>query len=183
MAPSGDQSEPVNPYEASAVVDPRSHIAEAVVGVWRDGDLMVLHCDARLPPICVRCAHPATNRITQRLVWDVRSFSMQYRVLNLQLPLCARCFFRGTRLSQLFKILALLALGAMIGLELSLDNVPVGLAAPLALGFIAAAAGFLVAAVVFRTRVRLCRFYGDYLWLSGAGPPYLAQLSSWPHGA
>ncbi|HMC10161.1 MAG TPA: hypothetical protein VKH44_02680, partial [Pirellulaceae bacterium] len=63
-------SEPVNPY-ASPQIDggysPRQQLG--FDGLWRHGDVLVMHKQAPLPPICVKSGQPATEWLRRDLQW------------------------------------------------------------------------------------------------------------------
>ena len=183
MASASDQPESVNPYAPSAVTDPRENFLSAGVGVWRHGDQIVMHCDAQLPPICLITGQAAAGWFIKTLHWSPRPFMLWPRVLHLRVPLGPRHYFRVTRLRWVLLGLGIALLGAIICLSPYLDEMPVIPAVVVALGGGVGAVILLVIGIHLGELVHVVRSDGNYLWLSGAGPAFLAKLPHWPHGA
>ncbi len=63
----------LNPYAAPQVANPFAVGAEPKVvgfpGLWRQGNLLVLHKAAPLPDICVKSNLPASRRLKRNLQW------------------------------------------------------------------------------------------------------------------
>jgi hypothetical protein len=171
----------VNPYAPSAVVDPQAELAQAGVGVWRDGKLLVMHRDAVLPDICLKSGQPATRRFKQTLACRDRKPFSRAKTLTLQVPLSDRQFFLAGVGSWLLAC-GVVALYGMLGVTVALaagrlDPPYAGyliVAVLLVLGVVLTTGGFL------REVVHVHRWRGDYLWLSGPGSRFLEQLPDWP---
>jgi hypothetical protein len=169
----------LNPYAPSSVVDPRAEEAAAVVGVWRDGNLIVLHREATLPAICVKTGVPATDWLAQKFSGHDHLFSFQTRRFDVRVPLSARRYWMATRLRSWLLTAGIVILFGIPSLVLNVGDLPeriqvftifagVGLAAPLLIY-----GGFLSEPVHPR------RFRGDHLWLSGADERFLVHLAAW----
>jgi hypothetical protein len=63
--------EDVNPYAAPREVgyDPQLTIGQPFTGLWRQGDMLVIHKCAPLPDICLKSNKPATRRLKRSLSW------------------------------------------------------------------------------------------------------------------
>jgi hypothetical protein len=77
----------VNPYEAPSVLGPSIRAAEMGIGVWRDGDLIVLHNDAELPPFCIVTGVPTPLQAMIEATWCYRSFEFRWKRRQLAVPL------------------------------------------------------------------------------------------------
>jgi hypothetical protein len=168
-----------NPYAPSAVVDPRQELAEAGVGAWRDGDLLVIHRDARLPEICLKTGQPAGRRLTVKLAWDEHWWSLRKQTLRLELPLSERSYFAATRLRWLLVALGMAVLAALGVIIPRLHHWPSGQGALVIFGGGSSAITLLLCSVALGEPVAIRRVRGDYLWLSGAGQRFLQQLPVW----
>jgi hypothetical protein len=131
-----------NPYAPSAVVDPRLELAEAGVGAWRDGSLIVLHRDATLPAICLKTGPPAGGGLTMKVAWRAWPFSLHVHPHELRLPLSPRRYWLATRLRWWLLAVGIVILFGIPVLVLNVGDLPeqiqvftifggTGLAAPL----------------------------------------------------
>src|SRR6476660_2337793 len=64
-------AEEVNPYASPREVGnyPQLAIGHPFAGLWRHGDMLVMHRLAPLPDICVKSNEPATRRLRRSLSW------------------------------------------------------------------------------------------------------------------
>jgi hypothetical protein len=77
--------EDVSPYASPTIPDPLRP-EPAGVGVWRDGDCIVLHPAAELPRLCIATGRPA--RFGQFLdIYCSQSFRLDTRKLTVCIPL------------------------------------------------------------------------------------------------
>jgi hypothetical protein len=168
-----------NPYAPSAVVDPRHQFAEAGVGAWRDGDLLVIHRDVRLPDVCLKTGRPATRRLAVKLTWDEHLWSLRKQSLQLEVPLCDRRYDWATRLRWLLVALGIAAL-AVLGVFIpSMDPWPSHYSAVTIFAGAVTAVTLLLCSVMLGEPVAVRRARGDYVWLAGAGQRFLEQLPVW----
>ena len=168
-----------NPYAPSAVVDPRQEFAAAGIGAWRDGDLLVVHRDVRLPDLCLKTGRPATRRLAVKLAWDEHWWSLRKQTVWLEVPLCEWRYFVATRVRWLLVALGIAALGLMFLIAPQMDEMPVRWAAPSLIGAGGAAVTLLLTSAALGEPVAIRRVRGDYLWLGGPGERFLKQLPAW----
>jgi len=64
-------AEEINPYAAPREVGYYSQLAigQPLAGLWRQGDMLVMHKWAPLPDICLKSNEPATRRLKRSLSW------------------------------------------------------------------------------------------------------------------
>jgi hypothetical protein len=169
-----------NPYAPSAVADPRQELVEAGVGVWRDGGLIVLHRDARLPAICLKTGQPATRWFTFQLSWGRPLFLGRREILSLRLPLSERRHYLASRRWVLLGW-GLIMLFVLVGFAPYLHWLSDRDQALFIFGIGSLMVTLVLTGVALGEPVQLWRARGDYLWISGAGERFLAQLPVWPH--
>jgi hypothetical protein len=167
-------------------------------GLWREGNLLVMHKMAPLPPICVKSGQPATQWLKRKLTWHppwifvlillhiliyaVVALIMQKKA-TIQIGLTDE--WKGRRQTRM-----LIAWGTGLGgialgvLGIVLGNQGRGwegyffltlLGLLLMLG--AAICGLLACRLVSPYRIT-----DQYLWLKGVHPSLLDQLPIWPYG-
>jgi len=170
----------INPYESPAEAggyDGRSH---AGVGAWRDGEFLVVHAGAVLPPFCVKTGQPAERNIPYTLH---RSFVLDRanRRLKLDVPIS----HAGSRLhASAWRKEALTAAGAgfvFLALLLVLSNgTGINIARYVAFLFAVTMAG---GCVLHWSPLQFARARGPYFWLSGADVRFLEHLPIWIAGS
>ena len=64
-------AEPINPYAAPAAAAPGvlPHQQPAFAGLWRQSNVLVMHKNAPLPPICLMSNEPSTQWLKRKLRW------------------------------------------------------------------------------------------------------------------
>lgn len=63
-------SEPVNPYAAPMAATVAAPLpGQSAGGVWRQGNVLVMHKHATLPPICVKSNEPADRMLLRKMQW------------------------------------------------------------------------------------------------------------------
>ena len=157
----------------------------SATGIWRDGELLVMHRGATLPNRCLRCNVAANGPVlTCKLRWHDRRFSVlrfipflawiylihvlaTARSARLALHLC-QDHYRQTKTIACVGWVVLLGGMALLGYGLYLNNF---------LWFI----GFIIALVSGRFRpsntiVRAEKMDDHYIWLRGVDDGYLASL-------
>jgi len=178
-----DSAADVNPYAASAVAEPLVPSADVLgIGVWRDGDYLVMHQMAPLPRVCLFTGLPATHGRLVTLSWYYRLLSSQS--LQLVIPLSERWIWLDRCRWSLGLVAglgaaggsaALIALTRGAGRGQTHDTLEMGLFALIAIG--------VVAALYIQNTQRGCgiaQVRGDYLWIGGPSRAFLAQLPPWP---
>lgn len=171
-----DAANSPNPYAPSAVAAVCNR--ENELGVWRDGDALVMHLQAALPPICIRTGEPATHSRQFTLVWFY-PVDWSQRRLYMQLPLAdapyAAYAKRERAILPAFVISASVGLGALL-----LPILPDGLRAALAVAGFGFAIIWLALVLISGNALRFVRAKDQYLWIRGCDPRFLAQLPPWP---
>jgi hypothetical protein len=104
----------VNPYQAPATICDAVDEQGPGVGVWRDGDLLVMHPQAVHPPFCIESGEPASMRRKFALLW---SYPMDWskRKLYLQLPLSGAANRRRNSRMRTARIAAIVPLVTLFG--------------------------------------------------------------------
>jgi hypothetical protein len=171
-----------NPYAPSAVVDPRLELAEAGVGAWRDGSLIVLHRDATLPAICLKTGQPAGGWLTMKVAWRAWPFSLHVHPHELRLPLSPRRYWLATRLRWWLLAVGIVILFGIPVLVLNVGDLPEQIQVFTIFGGTGLAAPLLIGGAFLGEPVQARRFRGDYVWLCGADERFLQHLPPWPGG-
>ena len=78
----------VNPYASPAGAGGYEPVLDRGVGVWRDGDRIVLHQAAALPRICLMTGKPARFGFPLEIAWRA-GLEVTTRKLSLYAPLSA----------------------------------------------------------------------------------------------
>lgn len=184
-----------NPYKppqfADAIVD------AAVVqhyGLWRKGNILVMHKNVQLPDRCVKSNVPTNRRLRRNLSWHHPAIFLSilisllvYIILALILRKTAIIYiglsdewFARRRRAILVGWLTTLAAIAMfvIGIA-SIDQseiVPWLILVGVVLFFFGLIWGLVRARMVSPARIS-----DEYVWLKGVHPEFLADLPVWPH--
>lgn len=70
----------INPYQSPEAetqsTEPRR--PEPGVGIWRKGQMLIVHREARLPNICLKTGRPADRRILETVRWTTWNDSGEY---------------------------------------------------------------------------------------------------------
>lgn len=171
-----------NPYAASAVAEPydrREYGAPSEVGLWRDGQLVVMHVDARWPAICIKTGEPAVGSHGLRITRMVPGSWWRSEQIYITVRLGPRWHWLVTRFRwAAYAVGAALLPGLLLFSNLQPHTFPLELLTCATLGTVMA---FVIGGSLGDTVV-LKRSRGSYLWLSGAREPFLAQLPPWPSG-
>lgn len=173
----------LNPYQAPATADRSVIYSGTGVGVWRDGDKIVMHEEAQLPPICIKTGVPTTRRLVVWANWAVPKGTFRIAPPRIAIPLsqgwrifAASCnknprglafvvFLPTVLVAMIFeqawglRFGALMHWGAMAGAVIFL----------VALGWVSIAGDLL----------ECVRSEGQYHWLQGACEQFLNQLPQW----
>jgi hypothetical protein len=166
----------INPYASPAI--PGGYDASGGIGVWRDGDRLVLHQKADLPRFCVVTGEPARFGYYFEIAWNYPG-DLDHRLLGLYVPLCARIHraYRLWRWAALLIPLVALGICAASIYNFGLDHIATYIALP---GFLAAFAAGIYIYVQHSEFLYFVAVHGDYLWLKGADNRYLDRLPDWP---
>lgn len=177
----------INPYAPPRVFDPPVK-PDPGVGVWRDGNLLVVHRDALLPPVCVKSGQPAAEWVEVPVSFV--DFSTLSRIkFTLRAPLSARSMWwrsNGPRISLVVAAIAFACVPLLLSLVQSAYEPPYRtplLERPYGSVLVGAVAVGLIAVLHALSYWRLLefqRFQRDYFWFTGAHRRFLEQLPPWP---
>jgi hypothetical protein len=188
----------VNPYAApqAVVYQPTTAagLASQFPGLWRQGNVLVMHKQAPLPDICLMSNQQATRRLKRNLQWHHPAIALSilagvliYVILALILtkratiyvPLTEEWYERRKRRMIFSWVAGLVFVGMMVlGLVLAIQLEDGVYALLLLFGFI----GGLVTLIVGTSLVGLVtpkRITDDYVWLKGVHPDFLNRLEPW----
>jgi hypothetical protein len=175
----------INPYAAPAIPGGYDPAGAAGIGVWRDGNLVVIHRRAAFPPVCIHTGEGATFWRKYALVWSY-PIDWSARRLYLHLPLCEACY-RSYQRTWWFGVLTIwLPAAALIATLAAIEVIPprarIGMVPLWLICTVGIGLGGLVrwwtdAGLGF-VRVR-----EPYFWLKGADPRFLDHLPPWISGS
>ncbi len=190
-------SEHLNPYAAPQLEGGYAPTWETGLdGLWRDGEVLVMHKESPLPPICVKSGQPATDWLQRDLIWHPRWITWTifaafpvYIVLALLLTRKASIMVglsrqwvirRRIRMLVTAGIIAggmALAVGGFLladhgmGYEIAILLVPTGVLGGLIGG---TAYGQYACRLVWPQRMS-----NQFIWLKGVHPDFLKLLPAW----
>ncbi|MBI1902439.1 MAG: hypothetical protein HYS13_15160 [Planctomycetia bacterium] len=169
----------VNPYaspHATPDAAPPAALGQ-VEGLWSDGPWLVVRRGAKLPDVCVKTNEVAIRRLRHDFA----------RGWSLGIPLSEQVSRRRLRIPLSVYAMVVIFVAALIGGTVGLNFLDRGSdhdSGPWMAAWFIALAALVVAAVVIGWRavrvLRMVKTEGDYLWLSGVNPSYLAALPPWP---
>jgi hypothetical protein len=188
----------VNPYaapRAEAMLPPgKVEGLTPYAGLWRQGNLLVMHKQAPLPDICLKSNQPAKRRLQRKLTWHHPSVYLIillhiliYVVVALiirkratiHIPLSEEWFAIRLR-RMLFTWGIVLASFVLFGAGIALVDRAGGPAPVFAMlgGLVLLLGGLLYGQYACRM-VAPQRMTDDYIWLKGVHPEYLNRLEMW----
>ena len=179
MKPANLPMADINPYAAPSVPDPLLPDRGPPAGPWRDGLALVIHrLGGALPHVCLRTGQPADVRRRVQIRWSYPiDYSMRDTIVEVGLTLDAN---RSNRRWELATTLAIIvSIVGTIAVVVTKDQ----LARPLFLSLLAPSVMIGVWGLIASYSSRLLRFAkarGEYIWLRGAHPDFLACLPEWP---
>jgi MFS family permease len=189
-----------NPYAAPQAggyyPQPAPQKPSAFAGLWRQGNILVMHKMAPLPDICLLSNQPANRRLTRNLSWHHPAIALTilagvlvYVILamiltkraTILLPLTEEWYARRRRRMLFAWGVGLVCLGMMIGgfvIAVQLDQPGYVLLSLVGLvgGLIALIAGQALVGLVSPKRMT-----DEYIWLKGVHPDFLNRLDVWPY--
>jgi hypothetical protein len=165
-------------------------------GLWREGNILVMHKLAPLPDICLLSNQPAERRLKKKLQWHHPAIALSilagvliYVVLamiltkraTIQMPLTQDWYDRRQRRLMFAWGVGLACIALMvIGIVLTAQtDHPEYLLLVLA-GFI----GGLITLIAGQALIGLVapkRMTDEYIWLKGVNPAFLDRLEVWPY--
>lgn len=179
-------ADPLNPYAApvSAVMPERP----AIVGVWRDGPLLVMHRSAQLPERCIVTAEPTTQRHFETVRW-VKPVDFGDRAMVVGFGILPSILRERNRFPLPALLGAILAWFAVMGVTFAViqQSQLDGKAAEDAFGMGMIASCILTGLcfapyIVLRMRNRFLQVANvdkHYIWLSGPSEAFLRTLPTW----
>lgn len=190
-----------NPYASPQAPPPQfqpypNQGYDPTVGLWREGNVLVMHKLARLPDRCVKSNQPANGRTLKRnLRWHhpaiylaILAHILIYAVIALILSKQAVIYIglspewisRRRRTIIIAWSLVLLSVGLFVGGISQLDAQD-GLAAILMLSSVVLFFGGAIYGLIAARLVSPKKMTDTHIWLKGVHPDYLAELPVWPY--
>jgi hypothetical protein len=197
--PFADQPPAINPYAAPPMAAVQYAVPQpkGLEGLWRQGDVLIMHKQAPLPPICLKSNQPAMTWLKRNLQWHEPWLAVTiligmpiYVILALILTKRATIMVPLTeewmeRRRTRMKIAWGIALG---GLLLGVLGIVLGNLGPQHEGFflllLPAFIIVIVAAIYGQYACRLVypsRLSDTHIWLKGVHPEFLNRLPIWSH--
>ena len=193
--PFADQ--PVNPYAAPVQPDfyaPTNMKAASFAGLWREGNVLVMHKLAPLPDICVKSNEPATGRLQRKLRWHHPAVFLTIflhifiylivalvvsKTATIHIALTEEWLARRRRRMIFAWSLIFLSVGLF---AISLTQIDQAVWAPFVMlsGILLFFGGAIYGLVACRL-VSPKRMTDDYIWLKGVHPDFLNRLEPWPY--
>jgi hypothetical protein len=167
-------------------------------GLWRQGNVLVMHKQAPLPPICLKSGQPATQWLRRNMQWHepwiaitILTGVLIYVIIALIMTKRATLMIGLTdewaarRKSRMLVALGIVLSGIAVGSAgIFLGNQGYGNEGWFSL--IALSAFVLIGAALYgQYACRLVwpqRITDQYVWLKGVHPSFLDQLPVWPYG-
>ncbi|MHC4178051.1 MAG: hypothetical protein ACYSWU_11130 [Planctomycetota bacterium] len=188
----------INPYESPRAPEPilvAELVEPASGGVWRQGNLLVMHKRATLPDRCVKSNEPAHGRRLLRdmfwhppwiyltifiglLVYVILVMMLRKRA-TIRIGLSKQWFAKRRRAILIGWGLVLSSAAMVVGGISKAGEFPYA-PALIPLGFVV----FLVGAIYGLIAARMvapARITDDYVWVKGVHPDFLASLPNWPY--
>jgi hypothetical protein len=183
-----------NPYAPPKAAPPIvDFLTPESKGLWRKGDLLVMHKRTPLPARCVKSNMPADRRLKRSLYWHHPAIYLSilisilvYIILavvlrknaTIHIGLSEEWFARRRRAIAISWLLSLGSIGAFFtGAALVEQDWAVWLIGLSPLVFlIGILYGLIGARLVVAKRIS-----DDYVWLKGVCPAFLEGLPHWPH--
>jgi hypothetical protein len=198
------EADAVNPYAApqqASAFPPYSQAAAPAPpskypGLWREGNILVMHKLAPLPDVCLLSNQPAERRLKKKLQWHHPAVALAiliavpvYIILaiiftkraTIQMPLSQEWYERRQRRMIFawgtgFACIALIVISVVLTAQ---TNQPAYLLL-LLVGFV----GGIITLIAGQAMVGLVspkRMTDDYIWLKGVSPAFLDRLDVWPY--
>jgi hypothetical protein len=178
------------PQAPPPIVDVRTDESK---GLWRKGDLLVMHKRTPLPARCVKSNMPADRRLKRNLYWHHPAIYLSilisilvYIILavvlrksaTIHIALSEEWFARRRRVIFISWLLSLGSIGTFFtGVALVEQDWAVALLALSPLVFLVGILWGLIGARMVVAK----RISDEYVWLKGVCPEFLDGLPHWPH--
>lgn len=171
----------LNPYESPKA---DTSLIGPGIGVWRQGNLVVMHFDAELQRVCINTGAEAAGAREHRLIWRPPG-GVLTREKNLWLPLC-RAHLEAYRRSRIISLVGpmlsaccILFMFVVSKLWRGMDDRMIFIFGP---ALILAIIGVVMWLVTYFQNWKPLRVVGakdDYLWLA-VHPRVASGLPEWP---
>jgi hypothetical protein len=192
--PFADQpAQQFNPYAAPTMPQPMMPPANYQGGVWRKGNLLVMHQRAQLPQICVKSGMPATTWLKRDMSWFhplcylallggliplVIVALIVTKKATVHVGLCEEWAARRKRWLWISWSIALFGIALIIGgivaganeIEIGFIGLPIGIVVLL----IGAIIGSMGSRIVVPKKIT-----DEYVWLKGVHPDVLNMFPEW----
>jgi hypothetical protein len=168
----------------------------AYPGLWRQGNILVMHKMAPLPDICLKSNQPANRRLKRNLSWHHPAIALTilvgvliYVILamiltkraTIYVPLTEEWYARRQRRMLFAWGVGLVCIGLMVGgIVLAVQTEQAEYIILLLVGFLAG----LFTLVFGQMAVGLVapkRMTDEYIWLKGVHVEFLNRLDYWPY--
>lgn len=186
-----------NPY-APPPLYPQGQVYVAEVadfpGLWRAGNVLVMHRQAMLPPICVKSGVATEGRLRRRLTWFpawawlgilggllplLIILLLVQKTANIEIGLSPEWKTRRMKRMLIAWGLFLAAIGFFFGGINLLDGQAESTGAMLMTFGILLGLGSALYGAIAARMVRASRIDDHFIWLKGVCPELLAQLPPW----
>jgi hypothetical protein len=165
-------------------------------GLWREGNVLVMHKQAPLPDVCLLSNQPATGRLKRSLRWHHPAVFIAlffniliYAILAIVLSKTATIHigisdeWRYRRIRRILVAWAAILIGiGLLGCGIAFVDRNDGLGAGLMIGGIVLLLVGALSGLIGAQLVTAKRITKDYVWLKGVHPGFLDHLPAWPYG-
>lgn len=187
-----------NPYASPEYIEPvqAQFVQASNAGLWRQGNLLVMHKQAPLPDRCVKSNQPANRRLKRKLYWHhpavylvILAHILIYAIVafivrkkaTIHIPLSDAWFAkRRHRIVMAWGSMLLSIVGCVAG-GIFIDQYQ----SPCVFLIVGGVVTFLVSALGGLYGARMVypkRIDDTHVWLGGVCPEYLAGLPELPTG-
>jgi len=139
---------------------------------------LVMHKEAKLPPMCIQTGEPASCRRHYRLLWYY-PIDWSTRSLHLGLPLSEAAYRSYTWRWRVSWLVLLIPLLISFELALLVRVWPDWLLTAVVLCDAVCVIICWIMQTTFSKPVAFVRVHDNYLWIKGFDPRFLAQLPEW----
>ena len=196
--PSGNPfAEQINPYAAPLVAGYQPNMSgvgqNPYAGLWRQGNVLVMHKMAPLPDICLKSNQPATRRLKRTMYWHHPAIYIALLISPLIYIILALCLQknatihigltdewyarRRTRMLIAWSTLLIGAISLGIGLAFGEQSQIIALACTL--GFIFLPMAGLIYGLFACRLISPERITDQYAFIKGVHPDFLNRLEPW----
>ncbi len=196
-APNPFADQAVNPYAAPVQTGYYPQMPMQLspfAGLWREGNVLVMHKLAPLPDICLKSNEPATRRLKRNVQWHHPAVYLALLVNIIVYAVVAMIMTKkatihialtdewfAVRKRRMIFAWCLVFLSIAL-LAISLTQINEADWAPLVLiGSIFLSLGAAIYGLVACRLVAPKRMTDDYIWLKGVHPEFLNRLEPWPY--